>query len=314
MKSILLKHTAFCSLTLFMAVVARSETGVVSTAFWQAPYETNVKIKLAAQDSRLTAICGEFRDLVGGSPDQDIIDAEEMQTLRNLNDSMNESSFSTIFTIDGVSTQGALDTQLKVANQKFTPNQGGKSDLYQYTQVSTHEIPQMSLHTNIALTATPNSLLQRSRKLGLKDQEPTLSGDNMPTKLKVFGKDAACDILRGDVTVEFDSRAKVQISLQAQTSIDNFYLSIEKMTASIFADRKTPTAKAIAFGYRAQDVFHPLGITESEGEQITEALVNVLFDSEMNRTAIWSNFNGESHLNVQGAAFGPVHVQLGSQL
>jgi hypothetical protein len=82
------------------------------------------------------------------------------------------------------------------------------------------------------------------------------------------------------------------------------------MTRAVFASQKSSARRAALFGFRLYDLLAPLHLEHGQGEEMTGAIVDLLFDENMRKSSVWSQFDGQDHLNFPGSAQAPIHVRM----
>jgi len=295
---------------LISAGSASAETAWVKTPFWQAPYERDIVVKIVSGDKKLESICREYHELIVSAPGRTRLDAGDVQTLRNLTDNMSGSGFSATFRVDKNATQAgikaALDAIGAPANHEPDPIPG-------YSEKAGAVTPIYAPASDITVVASPVSLTQISRSLGLKTQRIQISGDDFATGIRVFGKDVACDLLSGQARLEYEASAKVQIPYEDQKRIDGFYREVETVVKGVFQKkRSTASGRAAAIGYRLKGLIENsrLARDDEHGAEMVSNVVDLLFDKNMQRTAVWSSINNEYHVTVNGAMAAPISIKM----
>ncbi|MCB0350415.1 MAG: hypothetical protein KDD38_04475 [Bdellovibrionales bacterium] len=301
--------TALTLLISFAAGSAQAEPVMVKTNYWQAPIEYNQILKIEPVDQSLVEVCKEYTDLVVGSDGETRLDQEFVQMLRTQSDGVFATEFSTLFRVRLAQSEALIRESIARAN-RATEMQSKRAPLPYYTPQTADIIPEVTNTDEVQVLSSRGSLTEISENLKLEPMPISIIGGDLNAKIKVRGKDTACDLLSGKITLNYTSMATIKISLDDQLTIDSFYTNLEIMTNDVLRKKKSPLARAAYLGFK-------LGVSLIEIEKNLDRaaiwalnIVDSFFDSNMNRNSRWSHFNGTDHLSVDGSTRAPIQLQL----
>jgi hypothetical protein len=296
-------------LSLLAISPARADIAQVRTPFWQATYEKNLVVKLVAVDRNLDHVCKEFRDLVILSPGKTDLEPAEFAQMRNQTDSITSQGFSANFKVE-LSAVTAAEGNGAMLGNAAQPRTALPEFDQKIARVVPTVAPIIGSDGQVSVVAAKDSLTWIAKSLGLKSQRQRFLGTENSTVVQVFGKDLACDLYSGYAHLEYESTVKVSISLESQTRLDDFYRQVEEMTRAVFASQKSSARRAALFGFRLYDLLAPLHLEHGQGEEMTGAIVDLLFDENMRKSSVWSQFDGQDHLNFPGSVQASIHVRM----
>lgn len=287
---------------LSLVVTAHAETDWAKTKYWQAPYEKTLTLKIQALDPSLKGICKDYSDLVRvGAP----LDQEGINVVRALTGSIAKTAFSTQFEVKALESQQLIDASLARANAQIEAKLAegaAQNPFFGYTQKTIELVPELFDHSMLEVKDQPGSLTSISRSVGLSPLAIFILGSGLNAKIKVYGKDVACDLLNGEAKLQLNSKVRVKIDAGEQQKLGQIYTQIEPLVQDSLKRKKTAKSRALLLGHKLATFFQAKGIDLDLGTIYTTNFVENFFDEEMNRNDAWKEYKGEWYLLVDGNA------------
>lgn len=302
--------------TLLCLPAYSSSLKTVVTPFWQAPQITEVNLKLESQHKDMVEECNRFRRLMvdaDGNPFSH--PAERFIRFRSnprLNGPWDARSFETNFV---VTNGNALFSE----NDIFYREQDKKRP-YFYQEKAFTDI-HLSAFEKVDFIPKPGriSYSLMAREAGAADSEITIiTGFQYDPVLKIAGKDIACDLLEGNITLKLSVPATVLLPEENKKKLGDFYsrrisTSVNKVIAKKFKS-------AVKFGARlggllGEDLREELGLNFDQRSDYVEELVDMLFKpNSMEPSAIMGKNEQRYYVNYETSAEAePVTVNLSLQ-
>lgn len=291
---------------IMMTVSANAETVWVKTPFWQTAYARSQTAKIKA-DTNLDETCEEYSLMVFSGSGRTALSAQEVETLRSYTGQMNGAQYNATFTVDRALSERFFAQSLRDVAPEIAATAG--QDVLPHYSVQPAEInPLDKILSPIQIGFVPDSLSRVSQALGLRPLKIEVAAYVPQTKIRVYGRDSACDLYRGKASLEAPSTGPVKISLEQQLKLSDFYQAFEELTESAFARTQKPLGRMAVLGYGLAPVLAPLRIQPAKAADLVETLVTDFFNVQGERNENWTVFNGKPHLSVSGAI--PVQFQL----
>ncbi|MES2854388.1 MAG: hypothetical protein V4692_00930 [Bdellovibrionota bacterium] len=284
---------SFLSISFFSLSAHSTEILTAKTPFWQTQYESQQSAKIAPVDLALASICADYERYVSSGA----FGRDDIEFLRTETGSITNRQFSAKFKIVSV----------KPIQLGLMPTDTPKLPLYNQPLAALEPNYLPTGPVNIR-TLTGKALIETSKSLGLRTLPIQIAGDTKSPVIRVTGKDAACDLLRGNAQLQFAAETTVRISFDAQTQISEFYDRLREVTKEAFERSSTLSGRAGFVGYRLATV---LPTQDPElGVEWTGHIISTFYDGTMNRNTHWSESSGEKHLTVHGAVNAPIQITL----
>lgn len=303
------RNILIMSLAMGFSVISIAQTdnrdiGVAKSTFWQAPYSKIAQIKIEKRNASVSKDCADFKKIIVEKEGATKLSPESIDTIRQLSseDSMEE-LFSVTFTLK--------DTFIR----EFTENLPQESTLSIpfYNQTSSFARLDPSL-VGFELIYEKDSLSALMSSLGLLRLPIKLTTLDGKPSLKVFGKDAVCDLIDRKAFLRAKGQASVTLPKKTQIALNNFYSAVQDQIKSVLSLNEGTYAKATRLGYRLSALISPSTTHSDEVEKSTLALFKLLFkENSIEYSNVWERFDNQPVLSVFGNAVKvPVTIELGA--
>lgn len=304
--------TIFATITtiVFLSHSAQAEWTWAKTAFWKAPYPTQVSAKPEAITKNLPEICKDYSETVVNKRGGTYFDQDELDLLRRQTDSMTSNTFYADFVVDRSVFNKDLELTISrinaAANKETTDN-----PLPLYRQ-NTAELNVTFIPSSpINVVSKLGSLSKVSESVGLEPIPPRVIQSQQEVLVRIWGKDAACDFFSSQAQISFQTSAVVRISMERQQELIGLYSKFQDLVSTILTTKKTPLGKAAAYGLTVGTYFQTLERNESIVEGWIDQTLATFFDDKMDRSSIWGKLDNKSVLTVHGAIPKALNVTIG---
>lgn len=268
----------------------------VKTAFWQTAFSKVQNVKLKSE-TKLDDICEEYSLMVA---EASRLSARELETIRTNTDQMNESQFSSVFVVDRASTDRLIAQSLGETAREVS-SVSAQDLLPRYTQTAAGLSPLDKIH-GLQIAFGGDSLSRISQMLGLRPLRIEVVTHTPQIRIRVYGRDSACDLYSGKASLAGTSTGTVKISLDEQLLLNEFYQSLEEATENAFKRSSSPMGRMVLLGYHLNPSLSPLRLPAEKALGVVGLLVTTFFNERGERNEVWTSFNGKPHLSVNGAA------------
>lgn len=262
---------------------ASAQSEVARTTFWQVPSVKQVQLRVESLDSKINKVCSEYRELVGTNPEDDTFDSNDIQRMRtetpNMLDKVFTAKFRLSIPVGGSAWVDEANKEIDSLRAKdllpfYSLKLGNFSTNFQPT-------------TNVIVNWKTKSLSAVSSSVGLKPLTISVLPGNASSVVVIKGKDTVCDLLVGDVWLEYDAPSSMTPQANDFEQVSRYYADFSEEVSDVLVKKKTALGRASLLGYKMASFFIIKSIADARTEEILEYYIDNFFDAEMLPNHLW---------------------------
>ncbi len=293
--------TQLTSLLLFFVSVSSfaSELKTVKTPFWQAPQVSEVELKLTPKESDLVSACDHFKRLMfsqEGKPYSHTVERfERFRSSMLISAPMGVRNFQTHLVL---SNPEILEQEVET----FYRDQNKHLPYYFQEKAITSIDLRNGLEVKINILKPDSSYTLLGRNIGAGPSLMSIDFAHGEPILRIEGKDVACDLVEGNISLEVETPAYVRITGEQQKKIQEFYEKRINQSLKKALSRKTTNANRLGarLGYHfGNDLLQEFGHKFEDRMDVVEELIELFFmPNSVKPTSNLADFGGSYVSNV----------------
>ena len=289
-----------------------SELKTVKTPFWQAPQVTEVDLKLVPKENDLYKACDQFKRLmfsVEGKPYIHTVDQfNRYRTTLLPSAPMDVRYFQTNLSL---TNPELLEQQVET----FYRQQEKKLPYFYQEKAITSIDLRDGLELKINILKPDQSYTVLGEKIGAPASPVKIDFSEGQPVLLIEGKDVACDLVAGNISLEVQAPAYVRISGEEREKIVNFYEKRITQSINKAVARKTKNANRLGarLGYHfGNDLIQEFAHKFEERMDYIEELIDLFFvPNSVKPTSHLVSYNEFLQVNLMASTEAqPVKVKL----
>jgi hypothetical protein len=309
----ILKTTLVSALLINSALASPSW---VTTAFWKAPQVSDMVLKIHASQPELNSACEVYGDFVASFEAQGNWPGLSKKVDRIRKTLLPGSAINVVDFEASFSLMTPLQETLDLTNSVNIDQDKEPLPFFNHlkstTTVSFEEIKSFK----IEYVEGKHSLTKFSRELGLSDSEITGTEDQSGnTILKVSGRDVACDLLKGNITLSAAAPSFVRLGQLEMNELEDFYH--QKLTPElnrILLSLESVTVKSARLGFQMgriiDEEINPKDLVMTEN-QIKNLFDTLFVPKTLDSSANLLDLNKKKVVNLVSSADGlPVNLTI----
>ena len=294
---------------LIKVVAGNSLAAEVNTRsiFWKTPPVNKINAIIVSADEDLPKVCEKYTSTILAPDGKTYLDAKSLDVLRRRSGGMWSSTFRTTFVLDQQATEDLVEVKRRRVNSSAVRNHE-QDPLPFYNQQIAEINPNFISFGEVEVQQMNGSLTRISQSLDLPILPIRVQGSGSNTQIIVEGKDSACDLLSGSMSIHYNSSATVRIDLDEQVKMMDFYSKVTQASSKANSAGNSPLTKAVALGYKLSPALKSIESSSEDSLRWLTNIVNQFFDQDMNANSIWQRDRNRSYLVIHGAKSVPVEI------
>lgn len=297
---IFMKNIAI-GLSLVTSLAQASEVQIVKSKFFTAKIPDNYDLAITNVQKELPNDCQKLKKQLESfkefTPESQRRRFAEARTSVGLWQDFSEASFRLLIPIEPFNLKNILglksDFSRNIANQNFD---SAESSL-PFDQLKIESVEVVDLATSsISMKAQSDSLSEVARSLGLPWSPVRILRGTGNYGLEVQGRDLACDLVDGKVSLILSSSVKLRPSVADQDRIGQFYFDLSRSVASQLKRDISLRRKAVGIGFSIGNLLDQYGERNSDAQQkYIGNLIDLIFQNDsLALSEVWNSGPPES--------------------
>jgi hypothetical protein len=265
-------------ITCLLSLAAHAtEVKTVKTPFWQAPQITKLDFELSPVESELNTECVRFHRLMFTSTGEPFPQSVErfvrFRSTPLISAPMGVSQFESHFTV-------LQPEKLFRQVETFYRDQKVVLPFYYQEKAYTDVYLGYGLDAKVKVINEERSIYKIAQQIGAPETEMQMLSSHEGPSIKILGKDIACDLILGHITLEVKSPATVQLLTENANKMEEFYRHrITKSVNKAVAKKTTSPMRlgARLGGFFGEDLLNELGNKFEDRIEVIEELLDLLF-------------------------------------